>query len=77
MNIKILDLKLIFGFLVLLFPIALLIGPVFAELFLFAIIIYALSITIKKKDYSYFKNNYFIFFFIFFVYTIFYTLYNY
>ena len=77
MNIKILDLKLIFGFLVLLFPIALLIGPVFAELFLFAIIIYALSITIKKKDYSYFKNNYFIFFFIFSVSTLFSTLYNY
>ncbi len=67
--------KLFFGYVVGIFPLFLIIGPLIAELFLILLIICASFIIFKDKQLKYF-NRYFIFFGLFYLSTIFSTLIN-
>lgn len=67
--------KLFFGYVVGIFPLFLLIGPLISELFLILIIIFATIIIFKDKQFKYF-NRYLIFFGLFYLSTVLSTLIN-
>ena len=58
------------------FPLALLIGPLIAELFLISVITYSLFFIIKEDQLEFFKNKYFLFFGIFYLSLLFSTVLN-
>ena len=77
MNLKINPLFLFFGYGIVFFPLLLLIGPLFSELFLISVIIFSLFFIIKEKKEIFYKNRFFIFFLLFYISTIYSTLLNY
>lgn len=77
MNLKINPLFLFFGYGIVCFPLLLLIGPLFSELFLISVVIFSLFFIIKEKKEIFYKNKFFIFFLLFYISTIYSTLLNY
>ena len=66
-----------FGYGIVFFPLLLLIGPLFSELFLISVIIFFLFFIIKEKKKIFYRNKFFIFFLFFYISTIYSTLLNY
>lgn len=66
-----------FGYGLVFFPLLLLIGPLFSELFLISVIIFSLFFIIKEKKEIFYKNRFFIFFLVFYISTLYSTLLNY
>lgn len=77
MILKINPLFFFFGYGLVFFPLLLLIGPLFSELFLILLIIFSLIFIIKGKKEIFYKNKFFIFFLLFYISTIYSTLLNY
>ena len=77
MNLKINFPLFFFGYGLVFFPLLLLIGPLFSELFLISIIIFSLFFIIKEKKEIFYKNRFFVFFLFFYISTLYSTLLNY
>ncbi len=77
MNLKINLQFFFFGYGIVFFPLLLLIGPLFSELFLISVITFFLFFIIKEKKEIFYRNKFFIFFLIFYISTIYSTLINY
>ena len=77
MNLKINFSLFFFGYGLVFFPLLLLIGPLFSELFLISIIIFSLFFIIKEKKEIFYKNRFFVFFLVFYISTLYSTLLNY
>lgn len=76
MNSNLNILKFFFGYGLSVFPLLLLIGPLFSEIFLIFIIFFSIFLIIKEKKYDFFLNKYSLFFLIFYLSTVFSTIYN-
>ena len=68
--------KFIFGYGLAIFPLFLLIGPLFSEIFLILIIFFSLFFIIKEKKYYFILNKFAFFFLLFYLSTVFSTIYN-
>ena len=68
--------KFFFGYGLSLFPLFLLIGPLFSEIFLVSIIFFSLFLIFKEKRYQFVSNRFAIFFLLFYLSTVFSTIYN-
>ena len=68
--------KTIFGYGIVVFPLFLLIGPLFSEIFLISIIFYSIFLIIKEKKYNFFLNKFVLVFLLFYLSTLFSTIYN-
>ena len=66
-----------FGYGIVFFPLLLLVGPLFSELFLISVIVFFLLSIGKEKKEIFYRNKFFIFFLIFYISTIYSTLINY
>ena len=77
MNLKINFPLFFFGYGLVFFPLLLLTGPLFSELFLISVIIFSLFFIIKEKKEIFYKNRFFIFFLVFYISTLYSTLLNY
>ena len=66
-----------FGYGIVFFPLLLLVGPLFSELFLISVIVFFLLSIVKEKKEIFYRNKFFIFFLIFYISTIYSTLINY
>ncbi len=58
------------------FPLFLIIGPLFSEIFLITIIFFSLFLIIKEKKYEFFSNKFVVFSLFFYLSTVFSTIYN-
>ena len=77
MNLKINFQFFFFGYGIVFFPLLLLVGPLFSELFLISVIVFFLLSIVKEKKEIFYRNKFFIFFLIFYISTIYSTLINY
>ena len=68
--------KTIFGYGIAVFPLFLLIGPLFSEIFLISIIFYSIFLIIKENKYNFFLNKFVLVFLLFYLSTLFSTIYN-
>ena len=68
--------KTIFGYGIVVFPLFLLIGPLFSEIFLISIIFYSIFLIIKENKYNFFLNKFVLVFLLFYLSTLFSTIYN-
>ena len=68
--------KTIFGYGIAIFPLFLLIGPLFSEIFLISIIFYSIFLIIKENKYNFFLNKFVLVFLLFYLSTLFSTIYN-
>ena len=68
--------KTIFGYVIVVFPLFLLIGPLFSEIFLISIIFYSIFLIIKENKYNFFLNKFVLVFLLFYLSTLFSTIYN-
>ena len=76
MNSKLNISKTIFGYGIAVFPLFLLIGPLFSEIFLISIIFYSIFLIIKENKYNFFLNKFVLIFLLFYLSTLFSTIYN-
>ena len=77
MNLKLNLQFFFFGYGIVFFPLLLLVGPLFSELFLISVIVFLLISIVKEKKEIFYRNKFFIFFLIFYISTIYSTLINY
>ena len=68
--------KTIFGYGIVVFPLFLLVGPLFSEIFLISIIFYSIFLIIKENKYNFFLNKFVLVFLLFYLSTLFSTIYN-
>ena len=68
--------KTIFGYGIVVFPLFLLIGPLFSEIFLISIIFYSIFLIIIENKYNFFLNKFVLVFLLFYLSTLFSTIYN-
>ena len=76
MNLKINLPKLFWSYSLCLFPLFILVGPLIAEFYVFAIIVFTHIYIINEKKFYFLNNKYIIFFILFYISTIFSTLLN-
>ena len=76
MNLKINLSKLFWSYSLCLFPLFILVGPLIAEFYIFAIIIFTHIHIINERKIYFLNNKYVIFFILFYISTIFSTLLN-
>ena len=68
--------KLCLGYILAIFPIFLLIGPLVSELSLLILIIFSIYFILKEKKLNFLFNRFFVFFVLFYISTLFSTLIN-
>ncbi len=76
MNLNFNTSKIFFGYGLALFPLLLLIGPLFSEIFLISIIFFSIFLIIKEQKYDFLLNKFATFFLLFYLSTVFSTIYN-
>ena len=76
MNLNFNTSKIFFGYGLALFPLFLLIGPLFSEIFLISIIFFSIFLIIKEQKYDFLLNKFATFFLLFYLSTVFSTIYN-